>query len=184
MGKFLFVVVYFMSSLSQAAQVEQESPCPQTELERCRWTIKVRVEKPEKIVFEWEKSILSRRREKPLASALQCNVDREFDAKAGGYIRVWFEGEKAHCDPMAGPPQKCGVSFLLDELGNLESSRGFTVEAPAGKRLAQVEHLSTLRTQCGDFQTKKYSAYQWKSLIGWKRGYPGDGSYSENFPLN
>lgn len=176
-GKTPLLLFHFFLTFLSAATLEKESACPLTNLEKCRWVVDARVEDRERVSFEWEKSVVSRRREKPLASALQCNVDREFDYAAGGYIRVWFVGDSDYCDPMHSNPTDCGVTFLLDEPGVIESARGFRVEAPSGKVLERVEHFSTLNLQCGDFTSKQFASSKWNARIGWKRGGAGDGTY-------
>lgn len=147
--------------------------CPHEKLETCRWEIHARntgTEAAPVVQIDWEKSVVSRHTEKPLAKALICNVDRDFNAAKGGYIRVWFEGEAAPCDPTVTNPADCGVRFLLLDPRDFHSAQGFVVTPPRGKTLKRVEHLSTLHLQCGDFSKPDPARLDWDVQIGWLAG--------------
>lgn len=162
--------------------VRQDRVCPHEALETCRWEIGLTSDvlpTGRKVEVLWEKSIVSRHRDKPLGRSIRCNVDRGFNAKAGGYLRVWFEGDGQACEARA-PGNLCGVEFLFDDLTDPNSLRGFRVVEPPGKTLAQVEHFSTLHLQCGDFSREDYDQLLWDSKLGWKKGGLGDGTYSLN----
>jgi len=151
-------------------------------LESCRWEINAEIRGPSaspEFVVTWEKAVLSRHREKPLATTLSCNVDRSFVDEIG-YIHVWLDGSEEPCDPTKTDPKECGVSFLLDDPKDQFSAQGFKVKAPAGKKLQKVEHFSALHLQCGDFAKKDFARYRWNAKVGWKRGR---GTYSSNKPV-
>lgn len=179
------VAMAWSGSFARAESVRAEVECPHERLESCRWDIHAHSSEKhgERTVrVEWDKSLVSRHREKPMAKPIRCNVDRDFDVPARGYIHVWFRGESAPCNPMARKPADCGVTFLLDAPGELTSSYGFTVTAPAGKVLEKVEHFSTLNLQCGDFKQADLARLKWKARIGWRADLPGEGTYSANTP--
>jgi hypothetical protein len=172
----------FWSAATSAATVRADADCPHSKLESCRWEISAKTRgrraSPE-FVVTWEKAVQSRHREKPLATALSCNVDRSFVNELG-YIHVWLDDSKEPCDPTKTDPQECGVTFLLDDAKDPYSAQGFKVKAPAGKKLRKVEHFSALHLQCGDFSRKDFARYRWDSKVGWKRG---SGIYTSNMPL-
>jgi hypothetical protein len=177
----ILLAVLLGCATSGAATVSRNLACPKDKLETCRWDIQSKVSVSAGIptvVVDWSKSVVSRHREKPYASPLQCNVDRSFDETAGGYIQVWFEGEKVACNPMRRNPADCGVKFLLDDPKDFHSAAGFTVTAPVGKTLQKVEHYSTLDLQCGDFTASDFAQAKWKSVVGWEKNGFGDGTYS------
>jgi hypothetical protein len=182
-GKPLALVAVLTAALhgfaAPGAMVRKEMPCPHEALESCRWEIRAE-RQGESVQIRWDKSIVSRHREKPMARPIRCNVDRDFDMAAGGYVRVWFRGENAPCDPLRQDPAECGVTFLLDAPPALASAQGVKVTAPAGKVLDRVEHLSTLNLQCGDFRRRDFARAKWHSRVGWRADRPGDGTYQES----
>ncbi len=169
---YLLLSLFLISTFAKGAGVRAEADCPHSKLERCRWDIQAGTRgssaSPEFLVT-WEKSVLSRHREKPLAATLSCNVDRSFVDEVG-YIHVWLDESEEPCDPTKTDPKECGVTFLLDDPKDPYSAQGFKVKAPAGKKLKKVEHFSALHLQCGDLGQKDFARYRWDSKVGWKRG--------------
>ncbi len=185
MVKFLLVAFLVPFSLWAKVTLEAQSACPNCLLESCRWKIEAEAhanKEGKKIVFAWDKSVVSRHVEKPYAKPLQCNTDRSFNAKKGGYIKVWFEGEEKACDAMAvKDAAECGVHFIFGQEGPSPFPAGFSVQAPQGKKLKKVEHKSTLFLYCGDFSNEKMiSSYTWDTVIGYDSALPKDGLYTEN----
>jgi hypothetical protein len=182
--KFAVYVVLSLiwSASSPASTVGATASCPHSKLESCRWEITAQTRgfsaSPE-FVVTWEKAVLSRHREKPLANALTCNVDRSFVDEVG-YIHVWLDGSKEPCDPTKTDPKECGVTFLLEDPKDPYSAQGFKVKAPVGKKLKKVEHFSALHLQCGDFAKKDFARYRWDSKVGWRRS---GGIYTSNKPI-
>ena len=43
----------------------------------------------------------------------------------------------------------------------------------------RIEHLSTLKVQCGDFAALKFSEWLWNAKLGWSDSPAGDGTYAE-----
>lgn len=181
----LSFLLWLAAGEGYGASIRTEVTCPQESHESCRWEISARAERGSagvRVEMAWEKSVQSRHWEKPLAHTLQCNVDRDFDPAGGGYLKVWFSGEKDACDAMAGNPADCGVTFHLEDPKQLFSSYALTVEAPAGKKLAKVELLSSLNVQCGNFGGKDFVRGTWRPLVGWSESAPGDGTYQSGAP--
>jgi hypothetical protein len=171
-----------LSGLAEAAEIREEVQCPHDPQESCRWEITAKSSPGPKVEFAWNKAVVSRHWEKPLSNNLQCNVDRDFDAAAGGYLKVWFQGESQPCDAMAGNPADCGVTFHLEDPAELHSSHSVSVVAPAGKRLARVQLLNTLNLQCGNFGRPGYLKLKWRPIVGWSAKIPGDGTYQSGAP--
>jgi hypothetical protein len=179
----LVLALLVLPSTARASAVQTERVCPAQKLETCRWRIEMKPVKTASgrtIQTRWEKSVVTRHRERPYGAPIECNVDRGFNETAKGYIHVWFKGEKGPCDPTKRNPADCGVTFLYDVPGDPLSVAGFDVAEPAGKTLAKVEHASTLLVQCGDLTRDGFDDYTWDTLLGWKAGGAGDGSYSVN----
>lgn len=173
---------------AHAAQVIGNMACPNHPLESCRWAIESRVVTDSNhsvtVTVDWEKSVQSQHWRKPAVPSLACNVDRDFNASGGGYVRVWFVGETEPCDPTRRNPADCGVTFFLADPTALYSARGFSVRAPQGKQLLRVEHYSTLNLQCGDFRQNNIANGQWNSVVGWSAQSGGDGTYQRNNPIS
>lgn len=176
--RFLFLSA-LLSLPAQALSVRKETVCPVEPKETCRWEISVSPLQNGGARVTWDKSVVSHHVDKPFAKSIRCNVDRSFNQKAGGYIRVWFKDQiGGYCDAMAGDPTECGVHFLVDKPGaSLETARGFEVRAPAGQTVLRVEHKSTLFTQCGQFRNRGYTQDQWNHTVGWAASNPGEGTY-------
>lgn len=177
-----WAVVYHTASLG--AVVRNDQICPHAVAETCRWDISVQSIQQNNqplVRVSWEKSIVSRHMEKPLAHAISCNVDRDFNYRGGGYLKVWFKGEPDACDATAmKDPSSCGVHFIFDPLAPGPFPTGFDVVAPPGKQLARVENKNTLNLQCGDFRRADFARSTWSSRVGWDASLAGDGTYSEN----
>jgi len=168
------------------ATARTETLCPHDPLESCRWELRVRSEsragRPV-VIVDWDKSVISRHTEKPLARALACNVDRAFDFAGGGFLRVWFRGETQPCDATATQnPEACGVKFVFDPASSSPFPIGYEVSAPAGKELEKVENRNTLSLQCGDFTRAGYGNWKWDATLGWNMRLPGDGTYFRQTP--
>lgn len=180
--KFFFLFLTFFSVYALPALIQTERSCPACQLETCRWEIQVQhAAAGNQLDFSWNKSVVTRHMEKPKAVPLHCNVDRDFNEAAGGYIKVWFLGEKNACDTNTEKdPTRCGVHFIFDPFSaHPIFPIGFTIKAPQGKTLAKVEHFSTLNLQCGVFhQTDLVNHSQWDVKIGWDAALPGDGTYA------
>jgi hypothetical protein len=176
-------LLVFSSSSLMAASVRTESICPNEPEESCRWQVNVagvRRTGRDTVQVRWEKSIVSRHRQSPSGQTLRCNLDRDFNPQAGGYIRVFFVGEKDFCDPTTRDPAECGVSFQLTDPTDLQTASGFDVTAPNTKRLAKVEHYSTLSLRCGDFINNQFDQFSWDTTVGWKQTPSGPVTYSRN----
>ncbi len=174
-----------LSGAVDAASIQQTSTCPHDAQESCRWEISARSFRGPTgrvVQMDWEKLVVTRHWEKPLSHNLRCNVDRDFDPQGGGFLKVWFVGQAKACDAMAGNPADCGVTFQLEDPAQLFSAHGFTVMAPAGKRLARVELFNTLNLQCGNFGRPDILRLKWKPVIGWSARLPGDGTYRSGLP--
>jgi len=184
----LFIAILISFNLSAQTKVVAEVECTNCVKESCRWEIRAssaETAQGKKIIVDWDKSIVSRHVEKPLALPLHCNVDRSFNANKGGFLRVWFEGELTPCDAMAVEnPSVCGVEFKFGAQGPSEVfPSGFEVMAPMGKQLIKVEHYSTLFLFCGDFSKPETTKnYTWDSVIGFDAAVAGNGLYSKNTP--
>ncbi len=177
-----FVLFTFFALSASAASIRTEMACPHESHETCRWEIFARSTRDAqgvRVDISWEKGVQSRHWEKPKAHSLRCNVDRDFDPAGGGFLKVWFRGETAPCDAMAGNPADCGVTFDLEDPTQLYSSTGVSVVAPKGKELTRVELYSTLNLQCGNFGQADFSKAKWNALVGWAEGLPGDGTYQK-----
>jgi len=176
------LLLSFFSQALFAATVRTDRKCPACADETCRWELRSAVDKATGTVkVDWDKSVVSRHVEKPLAVALHCNVDRSFDAEAGGYIKVWFEGEKNACDPMKTDPADCGVTFLYESGVTSDFPSGFTAKAPTGKKIVRVEHYSTILLNCGNFaEAKLTDTSKWKARLGWSADGPGDGTFAKD----
>jgi len=176
----LFLLLFAVPSFLFAASVRTDRKCPACVDETCRWEIRAAVNKEKtEITVDWDKSVVSRHVEKPLANPLHCNVDRSFDHVAGGYIKVWFMGETEPCDPSKMETSTCGVTYLFASETPSQFPSGFSVKAPEGKKLQKVEHLSTLNLACGNFLDKKSTDYsKWKATVGWTADGADDGTYA------
>lgn len=179
-----WVVVY--PALAGGASVRQDAACPTDRLESCRWEISASsktVNGQPVVRIDWEKSIVSRHMEKPLARPLTCNVDRDFNHQGGGYLKVWFAEQSEPCDAtLKKNPAECGVRFLFDPAAPGPFPIGFEVTAPVGKTLSRVENRNSLNLQCGDFQRADYWRATWSSRVGWDAKLPGDGTFSDSAP--
>ncbi len=187
MNKAIFVLLStWVFSIYGQTVVQTTVPCQNCVKESCRWEIRARATETtqgKKIIVDWDKSLVSRHVEKPLALPLHCNVDRSFNAEKGGYVRVWFQGETTPCDAMAvANPAECGVEFKFGPQGPAEVfPSGFEVLAPKGKTLEKVEHKSTLFLYCGDFSSHQTTqSYTWDTVIGFDAKLPLDGLYNTN----
>lgn len=170
--------------LAGAASVRKDAACPTDKLESCRWEITVSTKQSQGrpvVRIDWEKSVVSRHMEKPLARPLACNVDRDFNHQGGGYLKVWFANESEPCDAtQMKNPAECGVRFLFDPAAPGPFPIGFEVTASAGKVLSRVENRNSLNLQCGDFRRADFWRSTWNSSVGWDAKLPGDGTFSAN----